>query len=209
MRRLHARECEGAGLGSRPLRSSGEPESGEASREPLGCGTPRFLKALRSFRFRHERPTPLGSIRDYNGGPCNKWLRPRNLVRRSRERGSAVMWIRAMKSPACAGLRQSGRRDLKGTSCPPEHSSGRAACAAKWCELWNVQGFTHWKRSNGRVAPSARSQTFGRLLGTGESVLTTGWPCPGAWCGTGARAKKSPSSAPRGVRPPRRRSVCR
>src|SRR6476661_609282 len=90
----------GGGIGSsRPLHSNGEPESWGAFREPVGCGTPRFLKALRSYRFRHRRPTPLGSISDYNGGPCNQWLRLTNLVHRSRERC-------ANEKPRVSGLRE-------------------------------------------------------------------------------------------------------
>ena len=92
-------------MGSHPLRSSGEPESWGASREPLGCGTPRFLKALRSFRFRHERPTPLGSITNYNGGPCNKWLRLRESGARSRDskgRFSGIVERRTHGTPAAA-----------------------------------------------------------------------------------------------------------
>jgi hypothetical protein len=100
--------CEGArgrGWGPAPCTRTKSRKAGGASREPLGCGTPRFLKALRFYCFRHEGPTPLGSISDHNGGPCNERLRLRNLVHRSRD-------LRAMKSPALAGLRQSANRKL-------------------------------------------------------------------------------------------------
>jgi hypothetical protein len=103
MRRLHARKREGARVGApAPCAQTESRKAGEASREPLGCGTPRFLKAL-SFRFRHERPTPLGSISDYNGGPCKKRLRIRNL---GPDRGSE----RARKRPPRLwGLIERGR----------------------------------------------------------------------------------------------------
>ena len=82
--RPHARE-RGGGVGVPPPALERRAGSWGASREPLGCGTPRFLKALRFYCFRHEGPTPLGSISDHNGGPCNERLRLGNLVHRSRD----------------------------------------------------------------------------------------------------------------------------
>jgi hypothetical protein len=83
------RRARGRGWGPAPCARA---ESRKAGSFPgtLGLRHPKIPEALRSFCFRHERPTPLGSISDYNGGPCNQALRLRNLYAdRGRERRDA------------------------------------------------------------------------------------------------------------------------